>query len=313
MTKMFTTGEFIEKAKSIHGDTYGYSIANYTGHYNYLDIVCRKHGKFSQSAGAHLSGQGCKVCGRKRTIEAVSKKKRRTLRKFVNESRLVHGSRYDYSKVNYITGTDKVIIICPDHGEFIQRPNSHLDGQGCRYCAHEKSRQDQSLGTEEFIRRSHNIFGTLYDYSTVDYVNAKTKVDILCPEHGVFSLLPHHHMTSNVGCPNCSTYASKGEEAVREYLENNNIKYNRFKKFSECTWKGILEFDFYLPKRSILIEYDGKQHFEPNEWFGGQREFEAQTQRDKVKDDFATEQGYTLLRIPYYEFNNINTILDSII
>ena len=57
--------------------------------------------------------------------------KRKTKDEFINEVKIVHNDFYDYSKVNYINNKEKVIIVCPKHGEFLQSPNKHLTGRGC--------------------------------------------------------------------------------------------------------------------------------------------------------------------------------------
>jgi hypothetical protein len=107
---------------------------------------------------------------------------------FINKALKVHGDKYDYSKVNYINSKSKVTIICSEHGEFEQLPDSHIRGFGCEKCSHDKNRKD----TKTFISESRLIHGDLYDYSKVDYVNSKTKVTIICPMHGGFEIQPKH-------------------------------------------------------------------------------------------------------------------------
>lgn len=116
---------------------------------------------------------------------------------FIRKARKVHGSKYDYSKVKYINSSTKVEIICPIHGSFWQTPNGHLSGKGCPECGSNKS------NTEEFIKKAKAVHGdNKYDYSKVKYINSKTKVEIICPEHGSFWQEPTSHLFG-CGCPRC--------------------------------------------------------------------------------------------------------------
>ena len=119
-------------------------------------------------------------------------------RDFIDKANSVHDGRYDYSRADYVNARQPVIIICPEHGEFEQRPFNHLKGQGCPECA----RLERSLTRESFIERCKVLYGDKYDYSKVKYVNTKTKVDIICPEHGVFAITPDKHL-SGQGCKKC--------------------------------------------------------------------------------------------------------------
>ena len=124
--------------------------------------------------------------------------KKKTKEEFIAKAKLVHGDKYDYSKVEYVGALTKVCIICPKHGEFCQEANSHLRGQGCPKCKYEK----QTCTTDEFIAKAKKIHGDKYDYSKVEYVNDRTKVCIICPKHGEFWQTPNHHL-SGCGCPKC--------------------------------------------------------------------------------------------------------------
>lgn len=93
----------------------------------------------------------------------------------------MHGDRYDYSKVDYKKASEKVCIICPEHGEFWQTPNCHWLGQGCPNC-----NKIKKLDAESFIKKAIEKHGLIYDYSKVKYINSTTKVEIICPIHGSF-------------------------------------------------------------------------------------------------------------------------------
>ena len=130
---------------------------------------------------------------------------------FILRSRQVHGWKYDYSKVNYNKVTDKVCIICPEHGEFWMEARSHYRGQGCPRCGIESRAKKRSYDTEKFIQKAKELYGDKYDYSEVDYVGSQTKVKIKCPEHGYFWKKPTNFLLGH-NCPQC------GEEVMKEKL-----------------------------------------------------------------------------------------------
>lgn len=203
MSKKLTTEEFIEKAKKIHGDKYDYSKIDYKNTKTKITIICPIHGEFHQLPSNHLHGGGCPKC---------ANNQKKTLKEFLEDARKVHGDKYDYSKVNYVNGETKVCIICPEHGEFYQTPDTHLKGCGCRKCFIESMR----MTTSEFICRAKEKHGDKYDYSKVDYKASDIKVTIICPEHGEFTQLPSDHL-HGTGCPGCS---GNKKRTADEFVQN---------------------------------------------------------------------------------------------
>ena len=135
-----------------------------------------------------------------------------TTEQFIEQAKKVHDDKYDYSKVEYMNTNIKVCIICPEHGEFWQRPADHLLGHGCPSC---KKKNSLKL-TEQFIEQARKIHGDKYDYSKVDYKGSFTKVCIICPEHGEFWQTPRNHLNGH-GCPKCS-YA-KERFTTEQFIE----------------------------------------------------------------------------------------------
>jgi len=123
--------EFCNKAISLHGNRYDYSKVNYVGYSTEVEIICRIHGSFYQTPDAHLHSKGCFQCGRDSCAKSIVK----NTEYFVQQSSIIHGSKYDYSKTIYIKNRDSVIIICPIHGEFVQMAMAHLAGKGCILCS----------------------------------------------------------------------------------------------------------------------------------------------------------------------------------
>ena len=192
--RKLTTEQFIERAKLTHGDRYDYSMVEYVNARNKVKIICSEHGEFKQLPNDHLSGKGCPSCGGKLKL---------TTGQFIERAKLIHGNRYDYSTVEYVNNNTKVNIICSEHGEFKQVPNNHLNGQSCRHCGRVNRLKTISGNTSSFIRKAVVTHGDRYDYSMVEYVNAKNKVKIICSEHGEFKQLPNGHLSGN-GCPSCA-------------------------------------------------------------------------------------------------------------
>jgi len=109
-----------------------------------------------------------------------------TTKQFITKAVRSHGNKFDYSKVYYENNKTNVCIICKAHGEFWQMPSHHLNGNACPKCAHEKSHENQKKSREQFIEDAILVHGNVYDYSKVEYINALTKVCIICLKHGEF-------------------------------------------------------------------------------------------------------------------------------
>jgi very-short-patch-repair endonuclease len=161
-------------------------------------------------------------------------RKKLSQEKFIERAKQIHEDKYDYSKVEYINIKTKVCIICPEHGEFWQTPNKHLAGQGCKECG--KKITKKKLANEEFIEKAKKIHGDKYDYSKTKYVDAKTKVCIICPEHGEFFISPHNHLCGKK-CIKCATiersnkHRNKQEDVIdkAKIVHNNKYDYSKVK------------------------------------------------------------------------------------
>lgn len=312
MSRSISVEDFIEKATAIHGnEKYDYSKIEHINSKTKLPIICKIHGEFKQGLFTHLSGSGCPTCGGL----AIASKKRLTKNEFIEKANFVHGKNlYDYSKVEYKDSHIPVCIVCRVHGSFYQAPNSHLSGYGCRKCAVDKTR----LSTEEFINRSMAVHGKdKYDYSKVVYHSGAEKVCIICHKHGYFYQLASEHLKGH-GCCKCSS--SFGEKAIIEWLTKNNIVYKRQHTYSDL--RGLrgknLRFDFYVPHRNLLIEFDGIQHFKPVCFSGIKMERAKEILKrcqinDSYKNKYCAENNIPILRIKYNEIKKIPEILTKYI
>lgn len=209
--KKLTTKEFIDKSKLIHGDKYDYSKSIYIGSNKKIYIKCKIHGIFSQDASEHLRGRGCRKCA----IKSCG------IDKFIEKAKIVHGSTYDYSLVEYKNSATKVKIICKKHGEFEQVPNNHTSQkQGCPTCS-----GSEKSNTDDFIKKSKIIHENKYNYSMVFYNGNKNKVDIICSKHGTFKQKPNQHLSGN-GCPKCSGVGRSNIDFINDASEVHDNKYD---------------------------------------------------------------------------------------
>lgn len=194
-----TKEEFIRKATAVHGSRYSYDLVRYKGAHEKIEIRCREHGSFWQTASSHLTGRGCPLCGN----NARSKNSRLTSGEFLQRAKQKHGTKYVYLD-EYETTFKPVKILCPEHGVFTQTPNDHLAGRGCKKCGYLRMADRHRKTTEEFIRQAQSIHTNKeYDYSLVSYSGAQEKVEILCAEHGPFLQYATDHLQGK-GCPACA-------------------------------------------------------------------------------------------------------------
>ena len=157
-----------------------------------------------------------------------------TTEEFIARSREVHGYKYDYSKTVYVDSFTKVCIICPEHGEFWQLPSNHMNGVKCIKCAGR-----QRSNTEEFIAKARKIHGDKYDYSKVEYVNSKTPVTIICPEHGEFKQLPSMHLNGR-GCKICAIKRIVAPRVIpfETFIETATKRYGGKYDYSKVQYKN---------------------------------------------------------------------------
>ena len=226
-----------------------------------------------------------------------------TKKQFVEKAKLVHGDDYDYSLVKYINTKTKVKIKCNNCGNiFEQIPDVHTNSRhGCTFCS-----PTSKLNTEQFVEKAKIIHGDNYDYSLVEYKNSNTKVKIKCNTcKKIFEQRPHDHLK---GCGCFCVY--KGEIEIENYLKENNISFEKTKKYSNLKDKSLLSYDFYIPLKNLLIEYNGEQHYK-NKFKKPLHEWHRQLHHDWLKRKYAKDNNINLLVIPYWRFGNIKEILDK--
>jgi hypothetical protein len=299
--------EFVIKAQKVHGNKFEYNAVEYINNGTKVKILCNTcNNIFQQIPRNHLRGDGCLICARKK----FSIDRRKSILDFVNKSKELNGEKYDYSLVEYINSHTEVKILCNKCDNiFKQMPASHLRGSGCNICA-----GNQKSNKEEFVLKAQKIHCDKYNYDLVEYVNTVTKVKIKCNKcNTIFNQRPANHLRFN-GCPKCNE--SKGENKVAKYLSEKNIKYTRNKIFKTLKNKSYLKPDFYLDILNLLIEYDGEYHYLAKRGSTPeikQKNLEICQHRDKIKNEWAKANNIPLLRIPYWDFDRIEELIDAFI
>lgn len=186
---------FITRARKKFGDRFDYSSVVYgkTEPGRKITIVCRKHGAFQTQPLKHLrtSNGGCKECDYEQRRDT-----------FLRTARLIHGDKYDYSRVNYINNSTKVEIICPVHGPFFQTPDQHRN-HGCFQCAVEYRANKKLLSRDEYISRAVQASSPLLDFSESVFTGVNKPITVRCIRHGYFTKQANS-ILFGYGCPVCS-------------------------------------------------------------------------------------------------------------
>jgi hypothetical protein len=158
--------EFIIKAQQVHSEKYSYTSCRYKNNRSIISIICPQHGPFNQSAANHLAGRGCPAC---------ANVFRGDTEYFVQKARQQHGEKYDYSQVKYVDTRKKVLIVCPQHGQFEQSPSIHLKGAGCLSCSLELGHR---WSAERWAARQKGRLALLYVVQMHGHDEAFYKVGI---------------------------------------------------------------------------------------------------------------------------------------
>lgn len=259
-----------------------------------IKLLCQKcNYEFSATPGSLYMGHGCPNC-----VGVAKKSKQR----FIKELSVI---RPNVETIGIYKNTKtKLDFRCKICGHVWRTtPNAVLQRTGCPACAGTlKKTQEMFL---EQMKNKHPTIRVLGQY-----INNRVKVQCQCLQCGeIFDGIPHAMIDSLHGCPLCS--GSKGEKKIRDWLNVNNIHFYSEYRFIDCKSKHPLPFDFYIPNKNVLIEYDGKQHYEINEFFGGQHAFNELRMHDEIKNRYCTENKINLIRIPYWDFYKIDEILTN--
>src|SRR5699024_7358326 len=248
MTKKKTHEDFVKDVYNLVGDEYTV-VGKYTLSKNKVELRHNECGELWEvKANNFINGNRCKYCREK------SKIKNKCLK---------HKTVFTSSPSNALRKNKK--FLCPS-------------------CVGENSNEYQKKSIEELIKNlkdKHNDRIILEG----EYVNTHTKTLFKCTECSkTFNSEPNQVIRLS-GCPYCNS--SKGELLIDDLLTENNIYFEREKRFDDCRYKKALPFDFYIPSINTLIEFDGLQHTKPIEFFGGIEAFKETQIRDSIKTKYA--------------------------
>lgn len=306
----WTTDDFVKKAKEKHGDNFDYSKVIYLNTRTKVIIKCNKCGyEWKASPINHYNGAGCLKCKYKN----LSQNNTISNEEFLRRAKLKHSNKFTYLS-KYISAWKRIKLKCNTCGYiFTQIAHLHLRGNGCRKCgwknSPKKRPQNQVRSIEDFEKRCKKVHNNKYKYCQ-DYRGRIYKIKIYCKKHKEFFYQEAgSHLCSQQGCPKCSL--SKGEMAIEQFLIKFDIKYECEKKFKNCKDIRCLRFDFYLPKYNCCIEYDGIFHFEELPNINNSERLKKIQSRDSIKTLYCKNNGIKLIRIPYYDYNNIEEILNK--
>jgi len=253
MPKKLTNKQFIEKANKIHNNKYEY-LGEYVNSETKIKIICQIHGVFFQTPHGHLSGKGCKQCGN----QINSEKNTLKFSEFVKKANRIHNNTYTY--VDYINYVTPIPIICSIHGEFLQTPKMHFSGQGCKKCGFIKTKNALTKNFKTFESEANEVHNNKYTYFD-EYVNAHSKIKIICQIHGEFYQRPHDHVSRRpTRCPQCakSNYSQKAISWLNKIAKKENIYIQHAENKGEYSIPLTkYKADGYCEKTNTIYEFYG--------------------------------------------------------
>lgn len=260
-----------------------------------------KCGRISQTTFKnYVKGNGiCKSCSMKENIE----------KKWTNENVKVYFQEQGCELLSeYKDIQQRLKYKCSCGNISYVKLSNFQRGNRCKECANNRIRHDYDFVRTFFQENGCTLISEKYTSSTFQ------KLDYICSCGNPHSI---RFLSFQRGerCPNCKSI-SKGEKAIKSYLDKRNIEYQYQYKIDQCKNINPLPFDFALfenNKLKCLIEFDGKQHFKPIEMFGGQKYLGTVQKHDKIKNDFCRANNIALYRISYKEIKKIKSILDGIL
>jgi hypothetical protein len=257
----------------------------------------------------------CKHCKQKKTSEYNLKQRQEDLYQralnFCNEK----GYKLLTLKEDILNSDTRVLYSCPKHGVHETKIYTLITKHKCIDCSVEEVHAQKRKDVDEVYNDFKKYGGVLLNKN--DYIGWNHKnLKVICHECGNVFTTSYCAFMQHEGqvCLSCSSIISKGERCIKEWLENNNINFYMQFKFNDCRNINPLPFDFYLPEYNICIEYDGEGHYMPIKR-GSMSNLDAQElldnihYRDNIKTIYCSQRAIKLIRIPYWDFSNIQDIL----
>ncbi|MEM4995006.1 hypothetical protein WKH56_20790 [Priestia sp. SB1] len=254
-----------------------------------------------------LGKKQCLKCAQKEHVDS-----QRLGYDFVNK--YISDSGCKLVSTEYVNTKSKLDIICHCGEPFKKSFEKFKKSKSCVACSYKKISDSQTFTYEEvksFVENNSNCKLLSESYMSIE-LRLKFECECGNPFSTTFSSFKHSNQRY---CKTCTKSQSKGEFIIESYLKNRNLKYEPQYKFDDLTAKNgrqKLRFDFaVLGDEITLIEFDGKQHFNPVEYFGGEPALKVLQYNDKLKNDYCSINGFKLIRIAYYDIENISDILEQ--
>ena len=257
------------------------------------------------------AGRRCKECDKKRKKE-FGKHKSLTLEEVKNNIKKMD-SNYECIDDKYL-GSDKPLklkhLVCGN--KITMRYNDFQQGHRCKICSDKNKGKYQIIPYEDVKNYIEKDNEYILLTKKENYIDASTILKIKhikCSNDfpKTFSCFKNQ----NQGCPHCCYIKSKKEKEISNYLIENNIEFVFQKKFDDCKDANVLPFDFYIPSKNLIIEYDGRHHYISIPKFGGDEYLEIVKKHDEIKNKYCKNNSIELLRISYLDDKNIINILDN--
>lgn len=303
---------FVDKAKIIYDNKYQYpeTCDDFDYKVNLIKIICDnvEHEPFWQTAVNHMRCGGCPACAANRMDFDT----------YLIRVKLLHNEKYGYTATdNFLLQESTLTIICPTHGEFTQKAKNHIAGKGCKKCGN-----CEKVTYQDFVDRCLFMHDGIYEYPETfeNFKLGKSYLKLKCPAgkgHPDFDQAARVHMLGS-GCPKCGLIKSALTRMVDRTLQNLEIPYKPEKIFDDLRHKGHLRYDYFIlleSKRQFILESDGSVHFSVVEKFdrGSNDKLESRLLRDRIKDQYAIDHGYNLVRIHYEHTNNVVELIKKYI
>jgi len=277
----------------------------YKNNYSRPSLICNKKGhEWNPTYHEFIhGGNGCPKCaGRDLSKKEINEKVNSAL-KDINAS-LIEPFIY--------TNNESILKLkCNIDGhEWDIRYYNLINRKGCAKCAgvlKYTQKEAYQIVSKKCKLMNYELLESFEYITTIE-----TKIKLKCKKcDHVWDISFANLHYNRSGCPHCNI--SKGEKEIEKILIKQNILFIPQKTFKGCKDKGLLKFDFYLPKLNTCIEFDGIQHFKSFKFFGGVKRFKQTQKKDAIKNKYCKDSNIKLIRIPYTKFNEIETILSNIV
>ena len=306
-----TTEEFIKQLEKVNSTEI--VLGQYTGCRKKILCKCKIDGHiWSPTPHSLLSGTRCPKCAYRELAQNNPMTHERFMKKFYKQNK---HSQDIVLLQPYKTNRTKILCKCKVCGyEWEAWPSNLLKGADCPKCARKSAAQKTTKTNEQFMEEMSLKQPDIIVLGA--YTGVFDKIKVQCKICGHIWKATPANLLQGSGCPKCKI--SKGEKRIAQYLDNLGVEYSYDKKYFKDLVSvdgNPLKPDFIIPSLKIWIEFDGQQHFKPVNFSGAMSEQQIQAnfkkgqQNDQIKDQYAKDNNWTLIRISFTEYDNIEQIL----